>query len=433
MITRRKVAVTFAGIFVLSLATLYYFYEFFLRVILGTIAIELMDDLHIGAEQFALIGSAYYITYAIMQTPVGILVDRYGVKILISLACIVCNLGVIGFIISNGFTLALISRFFIGFGSSFAFVSILVLALNWFPREDFAFLTGLIQFLGATGPFLAGAPLAYVLTLTNDDWRLVLFWILLFGIALNVFLALFVKTAPKGNPEEVIFLSKTEPLRKKLTELFKNTQVWWTIFYAGSIYATLPLLGAFWGTTYLRSRGFSRETAAFIISMIWMGLAVGCPILGKFSDRIKRRNSVLMFASLLGMFTSCFILYTTVSSTFFLAVLFFLIGVSSSGQSLSFAVISEHVPRKLHATAIGLNNTAITFFGSLIPPIASFLIQSVSPPNITLFTEQAFEFGFLLIPVLYFSAFIIALVGIKETYCRQQHEIFPLEKGHTSK
>lgn len=428
MIQQKRVHASLLGTFILILATLYFFYEFFLRVILGTIATELMAALHIGAEQFAMIGSAYYLTYSIMQTPVGILVDKYGVRILVSIACIFCNLGVFGFVIADGFTVALISRFFIGFGSAFAFVSILVLALNWFPRDQFAFLIGLIQFLGAIGPFLGGAPLAWVLSKSGNDWRFVLLCIGIFGVVLNILLALFVRSAPKGHQKEVIFLSKTEPLTKRLLLLIKNPQVWVTIFYAGAIYGTLPLLGAFWGTTYLRAKGFDREVAAFIISMIWFGLAVGSPLLGKISDTFKRRKLPLMFVALVGIAVSILVLTLQIESKFLLCVLFFLIGIASSGQSLSFAVISEHVPRRLHATAIGLNNSLITFTGFLVPPIASFLIVAASPPGAKTFSENAFEYGFIVIPALYLIAFLLSTFGVKETYCRQQHEVFPLEK-----
>lgn len=421
---QRKIAVSFTGIFILTLATLYYFYEFFLRVILGTIATELMQDLSLGAEQFALIGSAYYLTYSVMQTPVGILVDRYGVKFLLSSACLICTLGVFLFAFANGFALAFLSRFLIGFGSSFAFVSILILALNWFPREQFAFLAGMIQFLGSVGPFLGGAPLSYVLTRMGNDWRSLLIWIGAFGIVLSLSLLLFLKTAPKGSSKEFIYLSKTESLKQKLAQLVKNKQVWWTVFYAGSIYGTLPILGAFWGTSYLRSKGFDREASAFMISMIWIGLAVGCPIFGKISDLIKRRKAILLFVALLGITTSCTVLYLSSNSKILLCGLFFCIGLASSGQSVSFAVISEHVPRKLHATAIGLNNTMITFFGFLVPPIVGVLIEYANPGYGNTLTEQAFEFGFLTIPVLYAIAFLIAAIGIKETYCRQQNEVY---------
>lgn len=423
-----KTGVSLLGIFIWSLATLYFFYEFFLRVILGTIATEVMSDLQISAERFAMIGSAYYLTYSLMQTPVGILVDRFGVRVLLSIACLICNIGVIGFVFAEGFALALISRFLIGFGSSFAFVSLLVLALNWFPREQFAFITGVTQFLGAVGPVLAGAPLAFALSKTNNDWRLLLSFVAIFGVVLNLLLALFVRTSPKGKASEIIFLSKTEPLYDKLCELIRNRQVWWTVFYAGTVYASLPLLGAFWGTSYLETKGFSRTTAAFITSMLWVGLAIGSPVLGKFSEKIKRRKAPLVIAGLLGLGISSFVLYSPTTSKVLLCVLFILIGIAGAGQSISFATISEHVPRKLHATAIGCNNTLIMFFGSLIPPIASSLIQWGTPPGSRIFTEQAFERGFLVMPLLFFAAFLIALFGVKETYCRQQHEVFPLEK-----
>lgn len=423
-----KTRVPFLGIFIWSLATLYFFYEFFLRVILGTIATEVMFDLQISAERFAMIGSAYYLTYSLMQTPVGILVDRFGVRLLLSIACLICNIGVIGFVMAKGFALALVARLLIGFGSSFAFVCLLVLTLNWFPRKHFAFIIGITQFLGAVGPILAGAPLAFALSKTNNNWRLILSFIAVFGIALNLLLALFVRTSPKGKASEIIFLSKTEPLYDKLRELVKNSQVWWTVFYAGTVYASLPLLGAFWGTSYLETKGFSRPTAAFITSMLWIGLAVGSPTFGKFSEKIKRRKVPLIIAGFLGLVISSFVLYSPTTSKIFLCGLFLLIGFAGAGQSVSFAAISEHVPRKLHATAIGCNNTLVMFFGSLVPPIASSLIQWGSPPGSRIFTEQAFERGFLVIPFLFLIASMIALFGVKETYCRQQHEVFPLEK-----
>ena len=416
-------AFSIVGIFIWGLACLYYFYEFFLRVFLSTIATDVMQELDLQAEEFAMLGSAYYLTYGIMQTPVGILVDKYGVRLLLSIACFICNLGVFGFVVSYSFWPALISRFLIGFGSSFAFVALLALALNWFPRKHFGMLTGLTMLLGAVGPFLAGAPLSYLLEHVNNNWRLVLSVIGVFGVLLNLLLILFIRTTPKGHKQQIIFLSKTEPLWARIKELIKNTQVWWIVIYAGAIYATLPLLGAFWGTTYLQTKGFDRSTAAFITSMMWLGLAFTSLAAGKFSDSLKRRKVPLFFTAFLGILVTTVLLYSETNSIALLSILFFLIGSSASGQSVSFATITEHVPKKLSATAIGLNNTFIMFSGSIIPPIASYLIQSAAGDTIH-FTEQNFEVGLSIMPILFTIALLVALIGIKETYCRQQHELF---------
>lgn len=423
-----KKSFTFFGIFVWLIACQYYFYEYFLRVFMGTIATEVMSDLSIRAEQFAILGSAYYLTYSIMQTPVGLLIDKYGVKILLTFACLICNIGVFSFVFAHHFYTALIGRLLIGFGSSFAFVSLLIIALNWFPREHFGFMSGLTQFLGSIGPFLAGAPLAYALKVFNNDWRHILLYIGFFGLILNVAILLFIKGAPKGKKAEIVFLTPTESLGSKIKELLKNAQVWCTVAFAGTIYSSVPLLGAFWGTSFLQSKGLARSDAAFAVSLMWIGLALGSLSMGKISDRMKRRKPPLQLLTLLGILTTSSIIIIQSSNLLVLGTIFFLIGVSSSGQSLSFAVISEQVPRKLHATAIGLNNTAVMFFGFLIPPFASYLIQRTSGAEATVYTAKAFEIGLSIMPGLYLVAFFLCLIGMKETFCRQQHEVFSLKK-----
>lgn len=418
---------TLFGFFVWGIGCLYFFYEYFLRVFLGTIATDVMRDLHIQAEQFAILGGAYYLTYSIMQTPVGILLDRYGVKLLLTLACVTCNVGVFLFALANNFWFAMMGRFLIGLGSSFAFVSLLVLALNWFPREHFGLMAGITQGLGAIGPFLAGAPLAHALKVFNNNWRLILTAIGFFGVTLNILILSFVKTAPKNQSRQVIFLSHTEPLLSKLKELLKNSQVWFTMLFASSVYCSVPLMGAYWGTTFLESKGIERATAALVVSMMWIGLSSSSLAIGKLSDLMKRRKTPLQFCSLIGFTVSIVIILWDTTSVFALSIFFFLLGTSAGAQSLSFATISEHVPKKFHATALGLNNTAVMFNGFLIPYIASSFIQAAAKsPDTTQYSFATFQVGLSIMPLFFALAFLFSLFGIKETYCRQQHEIFTL-------
>ena len=72
------------GLFIWLLAASFYLYEFFLRTFIGTIVPELTQSLHLNAEQLSIIGSAYYLTYGLMQIPVGMLIDRYGTRLLLN-------------------------------------------------------------------------------------------------------------------------------------------------------------------------------------------------------------------------------------------------------------------------------------------------------------------------------------------------------------
>jgi MFS family permease len=423
--------ITKIGIFIWLLATTFFFYEFFLRVFLGTIADDVIADLFLTANQFSMITASYYITYGLMQTPVGILVDKFGSRLLLTIACLACAIGVLLFSVANSYYTGILSRLLIGFGSSFAFVCLLVLSLNWFPKKHFGFLIGLSQFLGAIGPMTAGAPLAMLVRSFNGNWRLILFLIGFLGILLTLFLAIFIRNKPKGHKNQIIFLSKNESLSKKIIQLLKNPQVWVTLFYAGFVYVSLPLLGAYWGVSYLESRGFIKSNAAFIVSMLWLGLAIGCPLIGKVSDKIRRRKPLLTLVSFLGLVISFLILFFPSNNPTFIALLFFLLGSSASGQSLSFAIISENVPEKLKATSLGINNTSIMLLGAFIPQIVSTIIQ-YSSNGAKEFSQQNFESGLVLMPVFFLIAFFLALFALKETYCRSQQEVHyvKIEKNH---
>ena len=82
-----------------------------------------------------------------MQIPAGILLDRYGSKKVLISATILCGIGNIIFIM-GGFELAIVGRLLVGVGSSFAFIGVLKLALENFPRKHFALVTSIVISLG---------------------------------------------------------------------------------------------------------------------------------------------------------------------------------------------------------------------------------------------------------------------------------------------
>lgn len=417
------------GLIVFLLATLFFFEEFFLRVFLGTIANDIMKDFKLNAEQFSILCAAYYIPYAIMQIPVGILVDKFGVKPFLILATAICGLGVFQFCFTDTFYLGFLGRVLIGFGSSFAFVSLIVLAINWFPQKHIGFFSGLAQFLGAVGPLLAGAPLALLLIKVNGNWRLILSFIGGFSFVLCLLIAFILKDKPKGQPAAIIFIPTKEPLGKRIFSLLKNFQIWFLILTAGLGYVSIPLLGAYWGTSYLQSRGFSNITASSIISMIWLGYGVSCPIIGKMSDKIKRRKPFIVIGPLIGIITTLIILFIPIHQASLLYPLFLLTGVAGGCQSLTFPMINEKIQENLQGTAIGLNNTSIMAMGAIIPPFASSLMhtnQTLQNSNY-IYTTADFLRGLSIMPILFLLAFLIAFFGIRETFCRSQEKVHHLD------
>lgn len=405
------------GICVWSVAIIFFLYEYFLRVLPATAAKSIMESLHLSLEQFSVIGSGYYITYALMQVPVGILLDRFSVKKLITAACALCSVGIYLFALSEQFFVAFGARLMIGLGSSFGYVSLMVLALNWFPRKHFAFLNGLGLFLGCLGPVVAGAPIAHLIEYAPGGWREVFTWCAYFGVALTIVVFAVIK-GKQRHVAPVIFVARDVSIGKQLKSLLANLKIWWVYISGALTYVTIPVLGAFWGTTYLVKRGFITTDAAFIVSMMWVGLAVGCLLCGKISQWMQRRKPVCIVSASLGVTTTLLLLYAPITEQWVLSVLFFCIGMSGGGMNIGFALTVDIASDSVRATALGLNNTVQMLLASILPPLVTLVVRYFAVDGVV--QAVSFQKGLVILPVCFLISLLTMIFGVRETFCRQQ-------------
>ena len=415
------------GLAIWALAALFFLYEFFLRTFIGSVATQVIPDLHLNAETFAVVGSAYYIAYGVMQVPVGILADRFGVKNIMTFAVLVCVASAFLFAHADSFASAFFARLVMGFGSSFAFVCLLVIVVTWLPREFFGFFSGASQFLGTMGPLLAGGPLIALMHKTHQNWRTLLDEIAIVGIVLAVLIALIVREKPRSTKQETIVLTRSEPLLSRLAKLARNGQAWAVALYSATLYISMTLLGAIWGTHFLQIQGLSQATAASIISVAWLGYALGCPLVGVLSDIAKRRKPTLIICAAIGLLCTSIVTYVPLhESTLLYTILFFFIGFACSGQNVGFAAISEHSDVSTKATALGLNNGLMTLFGAFVPPLASYFIYLSAGARHDNLLPNDFMLGFSLMPVCNAISLLMAIFAVKETYCKPQKETIKL-------
>lgn len=418
--------ITALSIIIWSLAALFFLYEFFLRTFVGTLAHQIIPDLHLNAETFSLLGTAYFLSYGIMQIPVGILCDKFGVKRIMVFATIICALATFLFAHSTGFTTAFISRLFMGFGSSFAFVALLVVALIWFPHRYFGFFAGTSQFIGTMGPLLAAGPLMTMITKLHETWRTALVSIGMFGLILTILIFFIVRNKPKPDTGELQYLLRPESLKLQLQRLLHNSQAWLIALYSAVVYVSIFLLAAIWGPDYLQARGLSQTAAAYIISISWVGYAIGCPLFGALSDTMHKRKPALIYCAIIGLVATNLIIFWPTASKLTYGIAFFLLGLAASGQNVGFAAISEHVDTRIKSTALGLNNAAITLFSAFLPILVGWLVSISADGSATNLTPHNFLLGFTIMPILYMLGLIISLFWIKETYCKPQKGVTKL-------
>ncbi len=190
---------------------------------------ELRTAFDANSYQIGNMISYYYIAYAILQIPIGLLLDRYGPRRLLTFSCLLCALG--GAVFANAYTMpvASLGRFLMGAGSACAFIGTLKLATLWFPLEKVGLAAGVTMLLGFLGATSAGAPLAMLIE--HFGWREVMCIISLGGIALAALIWNVVRDAPRDKMSVLKESTQSQPILFGLITVIRNKQVWLLAFY----------------------------------------------------------------------------------------------------------------------------------------------------------------------------------------------------------
>ncbi|MCH9613780.1 MAG: hypothetical protein SP1CHLAM54_07890 [Chlamydiia bacterium] len=400
------------GIFIYLLAALFLFYEMALQVSPGVMTIFLMRDFKIDAYVLGIMASFYFYSYTLMQIPAGVLFDRFSPKILIPAATLVCALGSLFFGGTSSVFWGAIGRLFMGVGSAFAFIGVLVVASRFFKPSLFALFAGLAQFLAGLGAMGGAYPLARWVDVSS--WQHVMISLAWVGIALAIVGAFVIKDKP--HDEEIHGVCKT------LKTLFKRGQTWWIAAYAFTGWTPVAVFGALWGVPYFMSRyQVSNTKAASAIACLWLGIALAAPFVGYLSDWIGRRKTPIQVCALLGGFSSLAILYLHPPFTLACA-LCFIFGIGSAGQILSFALVRDINRKSNVATAIGFNNMALVAGGAIVQPLVGYFLSLTwdgkIEQGVPIYAPAMFEIALAVVPAIFFLGFLISTFAIRETYCK---------------
>ena len=370
LLTKRRI---YFGSIVCTIGALFYCYEFILRIIPGALQTELIAAFgHISAYSFGQLSAFYYFAYSPMQLPVGMLMDRFGPRRLLTFACLCCTLGSFLFTYSSSLFIAGSGRFLVGFGSSFAFVGVLSLAMQWMPRRYFSLVAGLITTLGMLGLVYGEVKLTELVVVTG--LQQVLFLMVILGGILSVLIFLIIRDGPGGAHV------KMQPLNlffNNVGRVLKSPQVWLIGFVGACLYTSLSVFGELWGKTYLeQAHHLSKMQAAKSVSAVFLGWAVGAPFAGYFSDLTGKRVLPLFIGAFMALICICVVLYWPGLSYSTLNIMLFLYGVFSATEIIVFVMAKENSGAELSGTVFAATNMIVTLGGVIFQPLVGKLLDT---------------------------------------------------------
>ncbi|MEC8882178.1 MAG: MFS transporter [Pseudomonadota bacterium] len=422
-INKDKVS-TSIGMIIVALAAIFYCYEYLLRVAPSVMNQELMAHYNINDFQLGSLTAYYYYIYAPMQIPVGLLMDRYGPKTLMIIACLSCAVGSYLFVFSDILLLAKVGRFLVGFGSSFAFVGVLKLATLLLPQNHFAVVCGATAALGQIGAILGDILLTAMIR--QSGWQNASINAAIFGLILTFGLAITFRFASKQMLERKCTKEEEEDITgkgviKTFFELTKNIDLWKTSIIGCLFWVPIAVFAEYIGIDFLKAAyNFSSEQAAMANSMIFFGMATGGPLLTGLSNKLQSRLFLIKIGGFVSATSIALVIFCTSMPGSCVYALLYLTGIATSSKVIVFPMAKELSSKKASGTAIGITNMTIMVAGVLFQPLTGFLLNQTTAIN-NIHSGADFQYALSYIPFVIAISSVIAFTT-KETYRAEENE-----------
>lgn len=355
--------------FIFSILATLQIFSLFYRVSTAVIAPNLTEDLHLDAETLGILGGAFFYSFALLQIPMGPMLDRIGPRFVLTLFPFIGGLGAFLFGLGESFTTVLLGRILNGVGMAPVLMGSLKVFTLRFPLEKFATLAGIIFSIGTLGNVLAASPLAYLAS--TKGWRMTF----LFSGVVTMLLAILVFWVLGGEKRKEEISSPVSSGQKigilQSLRLVLGSFVFWRI---GAIaffrYGTFVGLQGLWLGPYLMDiKGYSSVQAGNLLTLLAIGSIVAGPIAGWLSDKVFHPKEVILWgAGLYALSLIPLMGVLDIHGPFLYGLIFFFIGFSCGFGIAFFSYVKELFPIAISGTVMILVNFFTMAGGDLYAP-----------------------------------------------------------------
>lgn len=376
------------------------------RSSLSAVGVDAADRFGADASTLSLFAVIQLGVYGGMQIPVGVLLDRFGSRPVMTVGMVLMALGQLVMAISPSVGIALVARVLLGAGDAAIFPGVIRLIATWFPAQRAPVMVQLTGIVGQAGQLMAVIPLAALLHATS--WTITFGSIAGLGLVFAILIALVVRNHPPELERDVSINTDTGAIRVVTSTVDTGVGIRAAWAHPGTRLAfwshfTTPFAGTafvlLWGMPFLTvGEGRTVAEAAGILSVyVVVGMALG-PIMGGLSQRLPQHRSralVLPSVAAQAVAWAVVIAFPGPAPLWLLFALAIALAMGGPASLIAFDHARTHNPAQRLSTATGVTNAG----GFLAALIAIYLIglaldvQGAGTPDT--YTLQAFRFAFL--------------------------------------
>ena len=339
-----------------------YFLSYLLRNVNAVISPDLVRIFHLDASDLGLLTSVYFLTFALFQPLLGVLLDRFGPRRVEGTLLLVAAAGSLLFAWSNGALLLIVGRALIGLGVSACLMAGFQANVLWFSRHRLAGLNGWILAAGGVGAVFSTTPVEW--TLQWIDWR-VLFTLFALAFALTSVL-IFVLVPERREP--AAHASVGEQFKGFLQ--IGRSREFWRIAPLGMLsQSAFMALQGLWAASWMKDVALqTRGEIAYHLLLAAVGMVAGHLTMGNLASRLGRVGVAPSYVVGIGVGAAVLVHASLVIGYAGMQpIIWLLFGFLGTAGTVNFAILAHAFP----ASMAGRATTAL----NLLIFVASFLVQ----------------------------------------------------------
>ncbi|WP_121059323.1 MFS transporter [Microbacterium telephonicum] len=346
------------------------------RSSLSAVGVDAAERFQADAATLSMFAVVQLAVYGGMQIPVGLLLDRYGSRPIMTIGMLLMAVGQLTMALSPSVGVAIVARMLLGAGDAAIFPAVLRLIATWFPAQRGPVMSQLTGLVGQAGQLLALAPLAALLHATS--WQIafgsiaglcVLFAILVFAV---------IRNHPPQVDADVTVDTDTGAIRvvRSAVDTGVGVRAAWahpgtrlafwshfTTMFSGTAFILL------WGMPFLTAgEGLSLADASIVTSVfVFASMAFG-PIVGDLSRRIphlRSRALVLPAIAAQALVWAVVLAWPGAAPIGVVIALAIAMALGGPASMIAFDHARTHNPARRLSTATGITNAG-GFLASLI-------------------------------------------------------------------
>lgn len=401
----------FISMMVWVCVTMFYCYQYILRVLPNIIMPEIIDKYAIGANEIGTFGSVYYVGYVAVHIPIGILLSRLGGRIVLPACIAISALGIMPIIYFDYWETVIVGRTLTGIGSSAAIVGAFQIFRMIFP-DKFSRMLGIMVSFGLITIVYGGGPLTNIIQEFGIDMVLN---ILLYSGLILAAVTYFIM--PKSL-EEVSHSNIWGDIRAVLS----NYKLLLASICAGLMVGPLEGFADVWSNLFITTvYNIDRVIANEITSSVYLGMCIGCVVLPYIAEKIKMHVGVTIFSSVAMILSFMHVLGQDANAdTLYYACL--IMGVFCAYQVVILSKITTFVSEERSGMAGSIGNMIVMFFGSIFHKVLGYTTEyywagEQAESGAKIYSSEALIKGMYAIPIASFIAiiglFIIVFINYK--------------------